>query len=742
MPSAIDTLIGRIADAQLRADIRAAVSELRKVTDFGLVFEAHLPETVRLPQHSVRRGIKVTLRDLTDQSMFEVVSVDKKIATIRRVRNPDGSALSRDAAAEVEQQTQPLASLIALAEFGDPIYPGMRHLGSVERGGAKPSHVVIEGENHHVLQALQFSHAGKIDCIYLDPPYNSGARDWTYNNDYVDSDDAYRHSKWLAFMSRRLQLAKQLLNPDASVLIVTIDEKEYLRLGLLLHQMFPNATMQMVSTLVNPKGTGRVREFRRVDEYIFFLLFGAATLGRLPDTAQVVTPPAETNPAETNPQDGNGATETSVRTEGEHAPLEVPLDWQTFRRRDLASKRGTKKGGPAQFYPIYVNKESGRIEAFGEPLAQTTPRDRAPTRQGCVAVFPVRPDGTEMNWALTVPTAELRLKKGYVRAGRASPNEPQRYVIQYLKSGPISDVEEGRANVIGRDEDGSIIAVYPAEQLRIPTTQWRIPSHNAEHYGTGMLKSLLPRRSFPFPKSLYAVEDALRLFVAHNPDAKVLDFFAGSGTTAHAVMRLNRQDGGRRQSISVTNNEVSDAEANELHRQGRQPGDPDWERLGIFEQITRPRVTAAITGMTPDGDAISGHYKFVDEFPMAQGFDENVDFFELTYLDAAQIEVDRAFEGIAPLLWFRAGARGLVLDRCLDGAGRRKPFAWTEQYGVLFNTDCWRPFVSLLPNTATTAYIVTDSITEFSHIAGELPGSLDVVRIYERYLTTFEVSGR
>ncbi len=244
MSSALDTLIGRIADEQLRADIRAAVSNLRKITDFGLVFEAHIPETVRLPHHSVRRGIKVTLRDSTDQSMFEVVSVKKPTATIRRLRHPDGSALSRQEAAEVDNQTFPLSSLVALAEFGDAIYPGMRHLGSVQRGGGKAAHVVIEGENYHVLEALQFSHEGKVDCIYIDPPFNSGERDWKYNNIYVDADDDYRHSKWLAFMDRRLRLAKTLLNPDDSVLICAIDEKEFLRLGLLLEQLFPQCTVQ------------------------------------------------------------------------------------------------------------------------------------------------------------------------------------------------------------------------------------------------------------------------------------------------------------------------------------------------------------------------------------------------------------------------------------------------------------------------------------------------------------------
>src|SRR5205085_2953056 len=144
----------------------------------------------------------------------------------------------------------------------------------------------------------------------------------------------------------------------------------------------------------------------------------------------------------------------------------------------------------------------------------------------------------------------------------------------------------------------------------------------------------------------------------------------------------------------------------------------------------------------PGGEEITDHYRFRDEFPMRDGFEENVEFFELTYLDAAQIEVDRAFAAIAPLLWLRAGGRGPIVDECLDATGCRKPYAWTDQYGVLFNTDRWRSFTSALPGTATTAYIVTDSITEFSHITGDLPGHLDVVRLYERYLTTFSVNGR
>lgn len=137
-------------------------------------------------------------------------------------------------AASTETQSVALDDLVVVAEFRDTIYPGLVSTGKVERDGNKPFHTVINGENYHVLKALTYTHLGKVDVIYIDPPYNSRAKDWKYNNDYVEPDDLYRHSKWLAMMERRILVAKDLLNPTDSVLIVTIDENEYLRLGLLL----------------------------------------------------------------------------------------------------------------------------------------------------------------------------------------------------------------------------------------------------------------------------------------------------------------------------------------------------------------------------------------------------------------------------------------------------------------------------------------------------------------------------
>ena len=135
-------------------------------------------------------------------------------------------------------------------------------------------HTLIEADNFHALQLLRWLYPGQVDYIYIDPPYNTGARDWKYNNDYVDGSDQYRHSKWLDMMHKRLRLAKELLNPHHSVLICAIDEKEYLHFGCLLEELFPEATIQMVTVVTNPFGQERGRQLARVDEYAFFVFMG------------------------------------------------------------------------------------------------------------------------------------------------------------------------------------------------------------------------------------------------------------------------------------------------------------------------------------------------------------------------------------------------------------------------------------------------------------------------------------
>ena len=226
----------------------------------------------------------------------------------------------------------------------------------------------------------------------------------------------------------------------------------------------------------------------------------------------------------------------------------------------------------------------------------------------------------------------------------------------------------------------------------------------------------------------------LRLLVMKMPNAIILDFFSGSGTTAHAVMRLNLQDDGSRQCISVTNNEVAASEQDILRKKKLRPGDAEWEHWGICDYITKPRVQAAITGNTPDGQPIKGDYKFTDEFPMAEGFEENAEFFTLTYETPVSVSHNRAFSRIAPLLWLRAGSRGRRIDK-LPVAG----WEVVDAYGLLVDVDRATSFIKAVvkANDLRVAYIVTDDDRRFQAIARRLPDGVEPVRLYESYLTNF-----
>ena len=203
---------------QLADDLRREFQQLSKRRAFGLNFERHVPESVELPGRPVRKGDKVRFQAARGEP---VNSVDRRLWQVVALRNQKKRRVAelarRDAPdAEIEKINRAVADLVVVAEFRDPIFPGLKSTGKVERGGDRPYHTVINAENYHALQALLYTHAGKVDAIYIDPPYNTGAKDWKYNNDYVDGDDAYRHSKWFAFMERRLKLAQEVAQPKLS----------------------------------------------------------------------------------------------------------------------------------------------------------------------------------------------------------------------------------------------------------------------------------------------------------------------------------------------------------------------------------------------------------------------------------------------------------------------------------------------------------------------------------------------
>lgn len=693
-------------DPQMGADLEREFRALSSRLPFGLNFERHSPEAVELPLRPVRKGDKVRVLPQRgtvkkgDQRLWQVVALH------RAQKQADLKLITRADSETAETRTVDLADLVVVAEFRDTIYPGLISTGKVQRGGDKPFHTVINGENYHVLKALTYTHRGKVDAIYIDPPYNTGAKDWKYNNDYVEGDDLYRHSKWLAMMERRLLVAKELLNPADSVLIVTIDEKECLRLGMLLEQTFPEARTQMITTVINQSGVARGKEFYRADEYLFFVFFGQASV--IPTGEDML-----------NPLEGD-------------ADKKVDL-WRRLLRSGTNARRQDR---PNLFYPFWVDPERECIHSVGDeiPLGVSV-ETISPPAPGLVACWPIRLDDSEGNWQIGVARARKGLEEGIVRLG-AYTEKRGRWSISYIRTAEQERIERGEIEVVGKDKNGALILKQSETVARVknPVTVWNMRSHNAGAGGSNVIRSVIPGRRFPFPKSLYAVEDALRFFVANKPDAIVLDFFSGSGTTAHAVMRLNHQDGGRRQCISVTNNEVAADEQKALREQGLRPGDAEWEKYGICDYITKPRVAAAITGKTPDGEPIKGDYKFTDEFPMAEGFDENAEFFTLTYEARSAVNHNLAYARIAPLLWLRAGAQGARIDK-LPASG----WAVADTYGLLTDIDAATPFVDAVSQAEglRIAYIVTDDDRRFQAIAKRLPKGVEPVRLYESYLTNF-----
>lgn len=435
-----------------------------------------------------------------------------------------------------------------------------------------PWNFLIEGDNLQALYLLEKTHRGKVDCIYIDPPYNTGARDWKYNNDYVDSNDTYRHSKWLSMMHTRLIIAKKLLNPKDSILMLTIDDNELCTIKLLLEELFPECQIQIVDMVINPKGKARVGRLSQVDEYLILVYLGDAKT--IPDKSLI---------------DGQ------------------EIRWPYLRRSDVESARGTTKGGVKQFYPIYVDDETQKIVKIGKPLTPEQPLSVAEKIIGATAVFPIREDGKHMNWGLTGESLQYALDNGFVRITKSN-NKHQAYNFAYVTMPSIKKALDGTYIISGERQDGTKILILPDGKESQKPTVWKKTSFDANAYGTKLIGKFLIDKRFSFPKSLYSVYDALKIYLEDKKDAVILDFFAGSGTTLHAVNLLNAEDGGHRHCIMVTNNEVSEAEETKLKEAGYKKGDWEWEKLGIANYVTWPRTLCSITGKDINGKNVNGTY--------------------------------------------------------------------------------------------------------------------------------------
>lgn len=695
--AAINDLISQIQDETLRNRIQEEVSKMAKQKKFGLVFEEHMPESTPLYDMHIKRGCNVMLRDSKDdKAIYVVLKVEGDTAVCVKPEQKD------------EAVTFELKDIVRVAEFGESIYPYLKPLDSVcNAPDSDLWHTLIEADNYHALQLLEYLYAGKVDCIYIDPPYNTGAKDWKYNNDYVDGADAYRHSKWLSFMQRRLQLAKKLLNPAESVLIVTIDEKEYLHLGCLLEEMFPEANMQMVSSVINPAGVSRHGAFARVDEYIYIIRIGTSEAQRV-----------------------NLSDEWRIRPNDKRATM---LRWNTLIRTGTNVRRSDRKN---LFYPIFVREDGKAIHSVGEPYYGTNLNEvQAP--EGTVAIWPIRSNGEEGNWQIANTGLMELAQKGYVHLGRFTETG---MAISYLKKGEIKKIESGAFEISGYAEDGSVMSDTVATEL-VPGTQWRISSHDATLNGTKLLNSIIGEKRFTFPKSLYAVHDTIRFFVANKPNALIVDFFAGSGTTMHAVNLLNAEDGGHRRCIMVTNNEVSADEAKMLKDKGYQPGDAEWEKLGIAHYVTWPRTVCSIKGQDVNGNPLKGDYLGSEPLMhMSDGFKANAVFFKLGFLDPTAVSLGMCFSEMLPTLWLKTGAKG----KCPQLVGEQVPdmlILPENQFAVLINENAFADFAEKLTAhpEIQTVFLATDYEVNYQSMVKNL-NVTEAYQLYRDYLDHFRVN--
>lgn len=702
--AAIQDLISQIENPELRERIGREVDKLVKQKKFGLVFEEHLPECTPLYDIPVKKGAKVALKTGKVSDFYTVLKIaDGKALCLHQDRSTTSEFAVED--------------LVCVAEFGEPIYPYLKPLDTVcNAPDSDLWHTLIEADNYHALQLLEYLYAGKVDCIYIDPPYNTGARDWKYNNDYVDSADTYRHSKWLSFMQKRLKLAKRLLNPQESIMIITIDQNELHHLACLLEEIFPDAVRQTVTICITPSGASG-DGLSRVEEYAIFVFIGSARPAMLDD--DLLLPDSEKKA-------------DSIR-------------WESLMR---GGQSWYRKERPNLCYPVILSNDGTMITGVGEPLPyhadealdiEEEHNRKLKDSDGHPYAWPLRSDGRLGIWRVDSQKLKWLAERGYIYVSSFDEARGS-YTLRYILEGTITEIETGVVKRIGFGNRGEVILERQSSKLTIPKTIWMRSRHTAGGAaGTKLITDLLQKRNaFSFPKSLYAVEDSLKIAVINKPHALVIDFFAGSGTTLHAVNLLNAEDGGQRRCILVTNNEVSDAEAKEMASRRLKPGDEEWEKLGIARYVTWPRTVCSIKGQDVNGIPLKGKYLGSDR-PMADGFKANAAYFKLGFLDKTKVSLGRQFKEMLPTLWMKAGAHGPCPT--VEEGVPAMLILTENRMAILNDENQFSTFAAELAEhpEIEVVYLVTDYEAGFVAMSAALEGR-QTYQLYRDYLDNFRIN--
>lgn len=392
---------------------------------------------------------------------------------------------------------------------------------------------LIESDNLAALNILIKTHKNKLKAIYIDPPYNTGAKDWKYNNDYVGDDDTFRHSKWLSFMKSRLLLAKELLSEDG-IICVTIDDYELSTLWLLMDELFGEYNhLGTVTIRNNPKGRMGARKISQVHEYALF--FGKSDNSKI---SKLPVAPEEKSHNYVKDENGNYYVKVNLRKQG--------VDSEAIKTDGSVRER---------YFPVYYDPDTKAIST---------------TEKLPVEIWPIDNSGNKRIWRRNQEGIELLYKNNDLIIDKIK----NAYQISFRFRGGL---------------DG-----------QMPKSMWTDAIFSASEYGTSVLNNLIGREKFQYPKSVEAVMECIRC-MSSNKDITILDFFAGSGTTGHAVMKLNSEDGGNRKFILCTNNE------NNICR------DVTYER--IKRVIEKENYKASLKYMKVDFVPISDklYYEYADE---------------------------------------------------------------------------------------------------------------------------------
>lgn len=394
---------------------------------------------------------------------------------------------------------------------------------------------------------------------------------------------------------------------------------------------------------------------------------------------------------------------------------------------------------PNLFYPVWATSK-GLLHSIGDNLPVDQDRNLIePPHEGLIAIWPLRPDGRENTWQLGRDTLRKAFEEGTAKINVHG----DKLTINYLRNAEKERITRGEIIVEGKDDSGALVLRHNDHigKTKAPDSVWQKSSHDAGIYGSSMISGIFLGRRFSFPKSLYATADSLRYCVGNKPNALIIDFFAGSGTTLHAVNLLNAEDGGHRRCIMVTNNEVSAEEAKMLTSQGYKPGDEEWERLGIARYVTWPRTVCSIEGHDVNGQPLKGNYIGSDR-PMSEGFPANAAFFRLGFLDKASVRVGRQFREMLPTLWMKAGCYG----PCPMVEGDDVPdmlILPQNHMAVLNNSGDYALFAERLQQETgiDTVYLVTDSDADYRAMSRGLTAP-HKYQLYRDYLDNFRINSR